>query len=220
MNTELKGKIFTVFLDFDNTISTNDVLDDMLERFSADDNWMRLEDKWKKGEIGSRECLKGQVEGLRMTKKDLDKYLLTVQIDPYFGKLLDFLNDKKIRTMILSDNFDYILGRILNNFGVAGLEVYSNKIDLAEDRLKPSFPLSNKDCGGCAHCKKTTLLGKLRKDEMSIYAGDGRSDLCASSVADIVFAKDYLKEHCRQKGIAHIPIEGLKDIYDYLKEKL
>ena len=32
-----------VFFDFDNTITTIDVIDDMLERFSKDDEWKALE---------------------------------------------------------------------------------------------------------------------------------------------------------------------------------
>ncbi len=37
-----------VFFDFDNTITTFDVLDDMLARFSRNDNWIKLEEQWKK----------------------------------------------------------------------------------------------------------------------------------------------------------------------------
>ena len=42
-----------VFFDFDNTISTCDVFDNMLPRFSKDDLWIRLEKDWQKGKIGS-----------------------------------------------------------------------------------------------------------------------------------------------------------------------
>ena len=34
---------FIVFFDFDNTITTIDVIDDMLARFSGDDGWKELE---------------------------------------------------------------------------------------------------------------------------------------------------------------------------------
>ena len=85
-----KQQNYIVFFDFDNTITTIDVIDDMLERFSGDDGWKDLEEKWKREEIGSRECLKGQVEGIGIDKEKLDNYLSTIKIDPYFKKLLNF----------------------------------------------------------------------------------------------------------------------------------
>ena len=81
-------KNFIVFFDFDNTITSIDVIDDMLERFSGDDKWKDLEKRWQREEIGSLECLKGQVEGIRVDKETLDNYLSKVKIDPYFKKLL------------------------------------------------------------------------------------------------------------------------------------
>lgn len=219
MKKRYTGKSLVVFFDFDNTITTKDVLDDMLVRFSKDDKWQGLEEKWKNNQIGSMACLKGQIEGIRITKDELDKYLLTIQIDPYFKKLLDFLRYNKVRAMIVSDNFDYILKRILKNNGIDDLEVYCNKMKILEDRLKPSFPLSNRSCGECAHCKKTTLLENLNEGDVSAYVGDGQSDVCGSQEADIVFAKDFLKNYYKTKKLPHVPIKGLKDIYEYFEEK-
>jgi len=206
-----------VFFDFDNTITTIDVLDDMLLRFSKDKAWMELEEKWKRGEIGSRECLKGQIEGIRLTKSLLDKYLKTIRIDAYFIKLIELLNDKKIKMMILSDNFDYILERILKNNSISGIDVYSNKLQIVKDRLLPTFPYSNEECGNCAHCKKTTLLKHRGKDAAAFYVGDGLSDLCAAKYADVVFAKDALREHLEKEKIDHMSIQGLKDVYNYFR---
>lgn len=218
MKKRYTGKNLIVFFDFDNTITTKDVLDDMLARFSKDDKWKDLEERWKKGDIGSRECLKGQIEGIRITKDQLDKYLLTIDIDPYFKKLLNFLKYNKVRSMIVTDNFDYILNRILKNNGIDGLETYSNKMKIADDKLKPSFPYSNRSCGECANCKKTTILKKIGKENVSVYVGDGLSDVCAAQEADIVFAKDFLKTYFKNKKLPHVPVKGFREIYEYLEE--
>ena len=105
-------KKFIVFFDFDNTITSIDVIDNMLERFSGDDNWKDLEKRWQREEIGSLECLKGQVEGIRVDKDTLDSYLSTIKIDPYFNKLLQFFGSRGIPVLIVSDNFDYMLKEI------------------------------------------------------------------------------------------------------------
>ena len=101
--TKQTGRV--VVFDFDNTITTYDVLDDIILRFSVNDAWKALEDKWKRGKIGSKECLKGQMAGIRITKENLDRYLKKIKLDPYFKKLIRLLGANKIRLMILIDYF-------------------------------------------------------------------------------------------------------------------
>lgn len=212
---------YVVFFDFDNTITSFDVIDDMLERFSEDDRWIGLENKWKRGKIGSKECLKGQIEGIRISRGELDGYLHHVKLDPYFKKLMKFLRSKKIKTVILSDNFDYILKTILNSNGVNRLPVYSNKVRIVRDRLIPSFPLTRKDCDGtCGHCKNNSMRKVAGKDSTLIYIGDGRSDICPAKAADIVFAKDALLDYFKAKKLDHIPIKNLGTVYKYFKRSL
>jgi 2-hydroxy-3-keto-5-methylthiopentenyl-1-phosphate phosphatase len=213
-------KGYTVFFDFDNTITTYDVLDDMIERFAEDGKCGELEEKWLKGEIGSRECLKGQMENLRIDKRTIDKYLGSVKIDPYFKKLKKYLDSRDISAYILTDNFDYILERVLENHGIKGLPVFSNKLKIVKDRLKTSFPLTNDKCGKCGHCKKTSLLDNARKGTFLVYVGDGRSDIDPAGHADIVFAKDDLKDHFERNKREHVPIKGLRDVYNYFKRNL
>ncbi|MEW6171254.1 MAG: hypothetical protein AB1472_06850 [Candidatus Omnitrophota bacterium] len=66
---------YSVFIDFDNTITPFDILDDIVERFSINKNWVALEKKWKEGKIGSQECLEGQLSLVRISKNALLKYL-------------------------------------------------------------------------------------------------------------------------------------------------
>ena len=211
---------YIVFFDFDNTITTIDVIDDMLERFSGNDGWKELERRWVREEIGSRECLKGQVEGIRVNKDRLDEYLSTIKIDPYFKKLLELFKSRGIETLIVSDNFDYMLNSILKRNNISGIEVYCNRSDFADEKLNPSFPYSNKSCGDCANCKKTHLLSRKKPGVKSVYIGDGKSDVCGSKVSDIVFAKDYLKKMFKEEGLPHIAIDSLKDVYEHFERSL
>ena len=210
-----------VFFDFDNTITTTDVIDDILERFSKDDKWKALEERWQREEIGSRECLKGQIEGIRIAKEKLDKYLLTIEIDPYFKKLLRLFELRGVPVLIVSDNFDYMIESVLKRNDIPDIEVYCNKTNFLNDKLNPSFPFANKKCGDCANCKKTHLLTKKKKSGVrTVYIGDGKSDVCASKVSDMVFAKDYLKELFKKEGLPHIAIDSLKDVYEYFERRL
>jgi 2-hydroxy-3-keto-5-methylthiopentenyl-1-phosphate phosphatase len=212
---------YVVFFDFDNTITKFDVIDDMLERFSKDDKWMELEKKWKAGKLGSRDCLKGQIKGIRITRRDLNAYLNKVKLDPYFKKLLGLLRRNKIKTYILSDNFDYILKTILKKNNIKSLSIRSNKVRQSGDKLVPSFPFSNNDCGDyCGHCKRSSVQELREKGKTLVYIGDGRSDICPAKTVDVVFAKDTLLDHFKSKKLDHTPLTNLGVVYDYFKRSL
>lgn len=218
MAGKAKGDNYVVFFDFDNTITLYDVFDDILERFTRDDGWVVLERKWRDGKIGSRECLTGQIKYIKAPKRKLDRYLAGVKVDPYFRKLMALLKAKRIKTFILSDNFDYILKSVLKSNGLPVPGIYSNRLTISEDRLIPRFPFVNKRCRSCAHCKTKNLLAKAERNATIVYVGDGRSDACPSGHADIVFAKERLKEHCKKNHIDYIPFSGLKDVYSYFED--
>lgn len=211
---------YTLFLDFDNTITKFDVLDDMMERFSRDDNWLKLEERWKSGEIGSRECLDGQIRSLRISGEKLDSYLSTVEIDPAFGRLMKLCEEFGIRKMILSDNFGIIIERILKNNGIGGIDIFSNSLKISDDMLLPEFPLSGGGCNRCAHCKTATLKRNISPGSRSVYVGDGLSDFCPSRKSDIVFAKSSLGERLKAENVPFMPFGDLNDVYGYLKEKI
>lgn len=218
MTRKAARKKHVVFIDFDNTITPFDVFDDMLERFASDDAWVVLEKKWKDGEIGSRECLSGQISSIRIPKRALDRYLAGVRIDPYFKPLMRLFRSHRIKSYILSDNFDYILRGVLRSHGIGDADIYCNSLTVTGDRLLPRFPFVNKRCPDCAHCKTKNLKAKTGKGETVVYVGDGRSDACPSERADLVFAKEYLKDYCRKKDLNYRPFTGLRDVYEYFRD--
>lgn len=206
-----------VFFDFDNTIATCDVFDSLLPVFSRDKLWVKLEKEWEKGKIGSHICLGKQIKGMSITKRALDNHLSKMKLDRYFGKLVNILGAKKIKVIVLSDNFDYILKRILGRHAIKNLKIYSNKLNFSKGRLIPRFPNQSKKCKVCAHCKTKNLLANVSSDSIIIYVGDGRSDICPSQYADIVFAKDSLLKHFQDKKLTCFAYKSLKDVFNYFK---
>ena len=194
--------------------------DDLILRFSKDERWINLEKRWKAGKIGSEECLQGQIKGIRITKKALDNHLSNIELDPYFKKLADFLDTRRIKKVILSDNFDYVLKRILSRHSLRKLNVYSNKLQFARDRLIPRFPFRSKDCRICAHCKTKNLLANVDKDSIIVYIGDGNSDICPAEYADIIFAKKDLLKYCKDKKLHCVKYDSLREVYNYFKRSL
>ena len=64
-----------IFFDFDNTLTKSDVLSEIIKKFSINDHWVSLENAWVNGAIGAKECLEGQMRGVRVSKKALEKFL-------------------------------------------------------------------------------------------------------------------------------------------------
>lgn len=191
-------KPLIVFLDFDNTITDCDVLDAVIERFSINQDWVKYEEEWKAGKIGSKECLEAQLRSVRVSQRDLEAYARQIPIDPHFPKLLQIFREKEIPCQILSDSFSFMIHTILTQHGIRAVPVYANELGFKEDRLIPSFPYVSKDCTRCAHCKKTHMVGHA--DKARVYVGDGLSDVCPSFEADFVFAKGALMAYLEGKG--------------------
>ena len=203
---------YRVFIDFDNTISQGDVLDSVVEKFAHDETWRDLEESWVTGKIGARECLNGQLSIVKATDNALHAHLATIQIDPGFHDLIKVIEDEHIEYAILSDNFDLILKPILKRLGLSRIACFSNKLERNGDYFTPSFPYWNKDCPGCAHCKKTHFTPRGTDKRKVIYIGDGRSDICPSLHSDIVFAKDSLLTYLNKSGVSCIPYHDLAEV--------
>lgn len=210
---------YEVFFDFDNTIAPYDVLDDLLAKFSVDNKWQDLEELWRSGKIGSKDCLDGQLKTLRIRKKDLLEYLKKIKISRYFNRTLTILKKHNIDFAVLSDNFGFIIENILRNNGVDNIRIIANKLNFRGNKIIPQFPYFNKKCPRCANCKTQNLPNSRLKKIVKIYVGDGLSDICPAGKADLVFAKDSLLKYCNDNNIRCIPFRDLKRIYYYFKFK-
>jgi len=206
-----------VFFDFDNTISSFDVLDNLIERFAIDDQWRVLEQRWQAGEIGSKVCLREQLRSVRAPREQLVDYLSGIEIDPYFHSILAVLKKAGVHPLIVSDSFNFLIETILKNHDVHGVRILANRLRILGDRLIPSFPYENPACCSCAHCKTSHLLNEDSLGKVLVYVGDGRSDYCASMQAHVVFAKDGLAGYLRKKGKKFIEYKNLRDVHNVLK---
>lgn len=217
-NRKLALSKYAVFFDFDNTITPFDIIDDVVERFSINEKWRKIEEDWKSGKIGSKECLERQFNEVRISKDAFIRYLRTIKIDEYFPKILSFLKRHKASVAIVSDSCSFIIDRVLKNNGIKGVKVYSNRLKFNKDKIILEFPHINKSCLKCANCKKSHLPKAGVGGKISIYVGDGLSDVCAAGHSDIVFAKASLLEHFKKHKKKHIEFDTLAVVYNYLKE--
>ena len=192
--------------DFDGTISLLDVTDTLLTRF-ARPGWQELEDAWERGEIGSRECMKGQVALLDMSEAELRAHLDGIAIDPGFAAFVQAAHAHGVAVQVVSDGLDYAIRHVLARHGLGHLHVFANRLmNVGERAWRLESPWASARCERASgNCKCERLAEAQGQTGRVLYVGDSTSDFCVSGRADFVLAKYKLIAHCEQHGIAHAP---------------
>ncbi|KAG0746963.1 hypothetical protein G6F24_015625 [Rhizopus arrhizus] len=130
---------WSILCDFDGTISLEDVIDSLLEKYGQP-GWQELEEQWKSGKIGARECMQGQVRLLKLDPATLDAHLDQVQIDPGFTAFVARAEQLGLPLRIVRDGLDYACHRILANHGLSRLPVVANHLRWCEDHWELESP--------------------------------------------------------------------------------
>lgn len=215
------GRHFEAYFDFDNTVTDFDVLDDIIQSFSIDEEWKMVEEQWEQGLIGSKECLERQLAQVRLTQGMLTDYVKDIRIDGAFHSILKLLKSHHIPTVIVSDSFNLIIGQILKNHDLADLPILANEMRLDGDVPVMAFPYFQSICSTCANCKTSHLFRRDRPlGTKKIYVGDGRSDICPSRFCEILFAKGTLYKHYAPLRPDCIEFKDLSSVYVDLQRLL
>ena len=208
---------WTILCDFDGTVSVEDITDSLLERF-ARPGWQKIEQAWRRGEIGSHDCMAEQVALLDASREEIDAHLDSMMIDRAFPAFVAEAEAAGIPLAVVSDGLDYAIRRILVSHGLARLPIVANRLESTGERSwRLEFPHGSPSCriamGNC----KCACAGRAREEKRRVLLiGDGASDFCVAGKADLVFAKHRLIEHCRSAGIPYVPITGFADALEVL----
>lgn len=199
-----------IVCDFDGTISCADVTDTLMEKFGHPD-WLLLEKRWEHGEIGSRDCLSGQISLLDASRQQMDACLDHIKIDPEFCHFARWAKAQSIPLYVVSDGLDYAIEHILRNNNIAGLPVIANHLEqISERRWRISFPHFDSHCQHARGTCKCQVVQRLNPPAF-LAIGDGRSDFCVAARATHVLAKKSLIAHCQASGIPHTPFGSFSE---------
>jgi 2,3-diketo-5-methylthio-1-phosphopentane phosphatase len=198
-----------VLLDFDGTISKVDTTDLLLEQFAAP-AWRDIEEEWKAGRIGSRECMVRQIDLVRATPAEMDALIASVEIDPGFPRFVQRFRGVGHTLTVLSDGLDRTIRTVLDRADI-NIAYCANHLQwLGSDRWRLTFPHAKGTCTTLAgNCKCSFAAAEPR--EINIMVGDGRSDFCVAERADLVLAKSSLLDHCRKADLPHYGFENFDE---------
>ena len=209
-----------VFVDFDGTITLEDVGEAIFKKFGETEKVKRIIEDLLSDKISSRQCWDELCDSVdNINKAELDEFIDLLDVDPTFIPFVKFCSENKIDMVVLSDGFDYYIDRLFNKAGLSGLKYYSNKL-FVDDKgiLKAEYPYFDVDSPTSANCKKNHIINHSSDDEYTVYIGDGNSDKEAAQFCDFIFAKDGLAKFCSMERISFYPFRDFNEVQNKLTE--
>jgi 2-hydroxy-3-keto-5-methylthiopentenyl-1-phosphate phosphatase len=212
-----------IFVDFDGTITRRDVGDALFETFGGS-RCLDAVEQYRNEKLSAVECFRLECDACGDV--ELSRYhafLDAQEIDASFKPFIEFCRGNAIDHYILSDGMDAYIRYILDRHGLGDVPFFANKLTLVQTanastvRFVPAFPYTDEVCQRCACCKRNHMLSLSGDDDVIVYVGEGYSDRCPSRYADIVFAKDDLRNYCRQENISFFEYESFADVTDRLR---
>ena len=202
----------SVFVDFDGTVSAEDVGIGLLERF-VPGHWEAIDARYERGDLGSQQY----VSELWRALEDVDRAELRaaaeeVPLDSGFPCLVAFLQTAGAEVAVVSDGLGFYVATRCRPYGVP---VLANGV---AGRV-PQFPFADATCpcGLCGTCKAGPVRRARDRGRTTIVIGDGTSDRFGAAVADVVFAKGRLADWCRHMEATYLPFTGLADVEQTLR---
>ena len=199
-----------LYCDFDGTVTKGDTTDLVL-RALASPSWERLERAWERGEVSASDCMHRQIGLIQGSDDDLDAILETVEIDPSFSRFVGWCETHELPLTIVSDGVDRFIGHVLRRHALGHLPVVSNRLIGNPKRRQLSQPNMRPGCAAGSGVCKCAVVSQQSPGTI-VFIGDGRSDFCVSSRADILFAKNSLAEYAKGRGKTFYPFGSFDDV--------
>jgi 2-hydroxy-3-keto-5-methylthiopentenyl-1-phosphate phosphatase len=205
----------TLVVDFDGTITQEDVLDEIARTFGDDEVYREVDEALDRNGITLHEVLRREFEPVRAPLGEVLEWVhANASIRPGFRELVELARARGWRVVVVSSGFRQLIEPMLDRAGIQGLELVSNEVDPDPDGWRITF-FDESRCEVCGEaCKRTTVRSTVDGGEV-VYVGDGYSDRCAAEDADLVFARRGLAAYLTERGV---PFEPFDDFFQIAKK--
>ncbi|MEC5302771.1 2-hydroxy-3-keto-5-methylthiopentenyl-1-phosphate phosphatase [Bacillus thuringiensis] len=208
-----------VFCDFDGTITNNDNIMSIMEKFAPPEA-EEVKNRILSQELSIQEGV-SQLFQLIPThlRDDIIQFLKeTAEIRSGFHEFIQFVNENNISFYVISGGMDFFVYPLLQGI-IPKEQIYCNETDFSAEFITVKWPHSCDDhCQNhCGLCKSSLILKLSDTNDFHIVIGDSITDLQAAKQADKVFARDFLITKCEENHIAYTPFETFQDVQAELK---
>jgi 2,3-diketo-5-methylthio-1-phosphopentane phosphatase len=207
-----------IFIDFDGTITKDDVGESIFRSFGDKINVEKIIDDLLSDRISAKQSWIKLCNSIgKIDVNLLNNFIYKMEVDPGFHNMVKFCEDRNIQILVLSDGFDYYIDMILKREKLNGLKYFSNHLIISpQNKLIPEFPYFDPYYRYSANCKRNHIINNSRDEDFTVYIGDGNSDKDTALYCDIIFAKKSLLKYCEKERISFFPYKTLDDVVDKL----
>jgi 2,3-diketo-5-methylthio-1-phosphopentane phosphatase len=201
-------------LDFDGTLTTSDVGDDLCDRF-APPSWRDIDAAWVRGELSLPEAQRRMWALARATRDEaLGAARDLGRLRPGLDALVAGACARGDELWLASGGFDFYIEGLVGDRLAAFARGYWNRMRFDGDRMVAEFPLEELACARCAVCKGRVCDLARATGARVVFVGDGHSDRCALGRADAVFAVrgSHLAREARERGAPAIEFDRLDEL--------
>jgi 2-hydroxy-3-keto-5-methylthiopentenyl-1-phosphate phosphatase len=131
-----------------------------------------------------------------------------IKVDPHFNSFVQWCHAQKIPLTVLSAGFHEIIELFVPAADYPALEILASRVEPHATGWQCRF----RDDSDYGHDKAQAIQQARAAGFHTVFIGDGLSDRASAEVADEVFAKRYLAEYCRTRGIACHEFQSFADI--------
>jgi len=199
----------TLVVDFDGTVTKQDLLDTIASRFGDPAVYQEVEDGLDEGWMPLREVITREFRPVTSPLEDIVRWELeNVEIRAGFRELVRLAEERDWRVVIVSSGFHELIEPILEREGV-DVEVHANRVDARPDGWRVLWQYED-SCESCGESCKRSIVREFAGDDELVYVGDGYSDRCAAEASDRIFATKGLARYLDERGV---PYERFDDFH-------
>jgi 2-hydroxy-3-keto-5-methylthiopentenyl-1-phosphate phosphatase len=210
----------TIFVDFDGTITEQDLLDRIAQTFGDPDVYREVDEQLDAKAITLHEVLRREFEPVRAPLEQIVGWVLKrATIRPGFRELVERAGERGWRVVVLSSGFRELIEPILAQEGIEGVELFSNSVEPDPGGWRVRFR-DEQPCPVCGEpCKRAAVVAEADGGRR-VYVGDGISDRCGARASDLVFARRGLAAYLSNEGVPFEPFDDFFDVAEGIDRQL
>ena len=202
-----------VLTDFDDTAALQNVAELLLNRFGAPD-WMDVRQRFRDGHINLKEYQEITFRDIQADRATMQAYVKEhANLRPYFRELWGFCQANDFPMAVVSQGLDFYIQALLDREGVGRVPIYAVNTEFQNGEISYQYEHNYPGKETDGNSKGFVVKSFQQLGCHVFFAGDGRSDLEAAQVADVVFAHSTLARFCDDEGI---PYNNFQDFGEML----